>query len=1273
MPKQLATSYKNFVRCSVPSCILRLGVLNYAVVWLCLIFGGGAADFHQFVPFCGPRCEMCKNTPERRQKLHGGIDMNMRKILALLMAVVMICSMFVSPALAAGDEGIVAISETVAPQFSDLKDHWSESAIIRWAEAGIVKGDGDGTVHPERNLKRAELATVLARILGLKATSPAGTFSDVAANAWYADAVLKCHAAGIMLGVGGNRANPESPIDRQQAIVMVGRALGVKESSSSSLDRFADKADVADWAAPYMAALADMNILSGVPQGNTVVVAPNVDISRAATFVLLDKAIAQYITAPCTVTVNDPNKFVVINASAEEEGAVTVTGKTAGVVVAAGTTNPVTLDKLDVDTVKVDAPATVTVSRDSSVDDLDVNAAAKIDNKGTVTNLNTNADDVTFDGNKPSKVNTAEGVEPAKDSKGNEVTDKPANTGSSNTGNTGNTSYKYKVSIPSAVGGTVTADVTRTNTANTEVTLTVTPDAGAFPYVLKSLTVKNGENEATDITAQKTFTMTEEGTYTVTAEFVRPITDAELFIVKDEKSYERLESFGYHSDNKEYELTTLAEKPWLAMCAKKTEGYTGGSIVLTANGNAVSNWPYGDKVYSYSTVYVNVKDDVDNTDDVLGLSGSAYHFVAEVTFAGLSYTFECDYVKPHVDENTLHTVTFKTSTGTELVSYKAAQGETVTAPAVPTSTDEVYYTGNWVSGETKVAAGATYTFTGDAKAITFTAENVPVEVQATKVRVPGPEGNLETFDYEGAYTAAGLTLKDNVITVDGAALLKYAENREKFDHLRGVNGTTRNSRVVMGVEYTAPTVAGKEITQFATAPTLAGLAAAQPRQLSSYPKNQLISYTDVATYDEANGKVILLPDVKQDGSAVECEQPGVKLDGAPYTKWMDENGNVLAVTKVVLERKTNVPTYTVTFKAGDQTVETRKVAYNAAVGELPAVTAKTGYTGAWMAGDTEVTAETVITAHTEVVAEYTPIVYTVAISNAQEAQCWTVRGKMGDNDEIDTQTTQLTLTYTDKPGYSFDGWYYYAPKNTEDEFPYVDAANKGAKEITINAADLPKYAFNKEDVEGDNAFTEETTWPRIHFLALDHTESPTGTVLTAEEITEAFGEIAKGEDWYGYEAANMVFTWGENEWDETLRRDVALANAQLVAYKWPGFGVDAEHAHYYVVFSLALPESVKKAPAGDPVVVRVGKDTDAKAYNIPTSWMLPSEEDPEGGIILVMDLGTEVPEDHIDINIVYNWAGTGDGANGQWAEGTDTWTIRFKKDCFVAPTTDENA
>lgn len=359
--------------------------------------------------------------------------MSKRKIMALLLAVVMVCTLFVSPALAAEDAGEpVAISKTEAPKFTDVEGHWAESAINRWAEDGIIVGDGDGTVNPQRNLKRAELATILTRLLGLKAKAPANTFNDVAATDWYADAVLKCAQAGIMLGDGTGKANPEAPIDRQQTIVMVGRALGVKPASGNSLDRFTDADKVADWAKPYMTALTDMGILNGLPAGDgAVALAPEVNINRASTFTLLDKAIAKYVTGPCTVTVDDANKFVVINSAAEEQGTVTVTGKAAGVVVGVGTTDEVVI-KATASTVKVDAPVSVTVAKGSSVTDLDANAAAKIDNNGTVKNLNTNADDVVFDGNKPAKVTTAKDVTPAKDSKGKEVT--AQGTGSSSSG-----------------------------------------------------------------------------------------------------------------------------------------------------------------------------------------------------------------------------------------------------------------------------------------------------------------------------------------------------------------------------------------------------------------------------------------------------------------------------------------------------------------------------------------------------------------------------------------------------------------------------------------------------------------------------------------------------------------------------------------------------------------------------------------------------------------------------------------------------------------------
>ena len=57
---------------------------------------------------------------------------------------------------------------------------------------------------------------------------------------------------------------------------------------------------------------------------------------------------------------------------------------------------------------------------------------------------------------------------------------------------------------------------------------------------------------------------------------------------------------------------------------------------------------------------------------------------------------------------------------------------------------------------------------------------------------------------------------------------------------------------------------------------------------------------------------------------------------------MDSEGNVLAVNEIVLNRKTELSQFTVTFKADGKTVDTVKVDYNTAIGELPEVPAKAG-------------------------------------------------------------------------------------------------------------------------------------------------------------------------------------------------------------------------------------------------------------------------------------------------------------------------------------------
>lgn len=428
----------------------------------------------------------------------------MKKLLSLLLSVCMVCS-FAVPALAAEDTtdialtGVEATSASVSP-YPDAQGHWAESAINRWSLSGIVQGDELGNMNPNKLLTRGEFAAMLVRLLGLK-TKAANAFADLKGTEWYTDDILKVAAAGIMLGDGKGNCNGSRPISRQETMVMFARAMGLKPVADPDLSKFSDAADVADWAAGYIAPLADMGIINGVVPGE-MVAAPKNNINRASTLALLDKAIKTYITAAGEYTVDAPKGFVVVNVP---DAQVSLTGNAAGLVVAAGSVNAdVTAKDLDTDALKVDAAADVTldgktavdavalndkanltINKDASVTDLDANAAAQIVNNGEVTNLNTNESGVTYDGNAPEKVNTAPDVEAAKDSDGKVVTE---GTGSGDNGGSTVTPSRPVVkadlvvaplvdqaqanAIPTDQLGTVKVDSRKTTGTTYNVTLT---------------------------------------------------------------------------------------------------------------------------------------------------------------------------------------------------------------------------------------------------------------------------------------------------------------------------------------------------------------------------------------------------------------------------------------------------------------------------------------------------------------------------------------------------------------------------------------------------------------------------------------------------------------------------------------------------------------------------------------------------------------------------------------------------------------------------------
>ena len=200
-----------------------------------------------------------------------------RKILSLILVFAMTVSL------------LTVGTGAVEPTYGDTAGHWAESSIERWSGHGIIQGS-NGLFDPNGQLTCAQLATILAKLLKLPAAKDAG-FTDNTADAWYYDAINRCAAAGILNGNGDGTVTPKAPITRERAMVMLARALGIEPIRKPDLTKYTDAAQVSAYAQGYVAALIEAGIVGGVTADE---LAPQDNINRASTVTILDRAISTY-------------------------------------------------------------------------------------------------------------------------------------------------------------------------------------------------------------------------------------------------------------------------------------------------------------------------------------------------------------------------------------------------------------------------------------------------------------------------------------------------------------------------------------------------------------------------------------------------------------------------------------------------------------------------------------------------------------------------------------------------------------------------------------------------------------------------------------------------------------------------------------------------------------------------------------------------------------------------------------------------------------------
>ena len=191
------------------------------------------------------------------------------------------------------------IQITVTPpssttRFNDMGNYsWAVPGVEFLAAYGITTGTGTGTTYsPASQLTRGDYILMLVRTFNLTASST-GNFSDVKADAYYADALAVAKALGIATADANGNFRPTEGVTRQDAMVFLYRAMQkanrtVPNAYDSYLTRFPDGASVATDARPAMAAMAQAGVIKGDQAGR---LNPTGTLTRAEMATILHRAL----------------------------------------------------------------------------------------------------------------------------------------------------------------------------------------------------------------------------------------------------------------------------------------------------------------------------------------------------------------------------------------------------------------------------------------------------------------------------------------------------------------------------------------------------------------------------------------------------------------------------------------------------------------------------------------------------------------------------------------------------------------------------------------------------------------------------------------------------------------------------------------------------------------------------------------------------------------------------------------------------------------------
>lgn len=175
----------------------------------------------------------------------------------------------------------VQVEEDPCEQYTDLDANaWYAESVHFALVNGLFVGYGDGTFRPEAALSRAMVATVLYRQAGSPAVTGTSTFPDLKDD-WYADAVAWAQEAKVVIGDDKGLFRPDDDVTREEMVTMLYRfaaSQNMDTTTTGDLSSFTDASSVQSYATEPMTWAVGNGIILGM--GNNEL-APRESATRA--------------------------------------------------------------------------------------------------------------------------------------------------------------------------------------------------------------------------------------------------------------------------------------------------------------------------------------------------------------------------------------------------------------------------------------------------------------------------------------------------------------------------------------------------------------------------------------------------------------------------------------------------------------------------------------------------------------------------------------------------------------------------------------------------------------------------------------------------------------------------------------------------------------------------------------------------------------------------------------------------------------------------------